>query len=234
MTGLDYAILVFLALGAIRGWLRGLLVLVTDLAGSFLAFYLAAKYSGPLVGAIDRATGLVTSTAKTLSAKFPASLPAMAAPIPKAGGLNLQAVGALDLPEPVKKWVLSGATDLLSGPLPAGSQTVGDLISYQLAITLWMAALFLVGGLLLGKALTLIGEVASRALDLTPLLLFNRTGGAALGAAQAALLAAVLTALALPIINLGQPWPPLANSKLVPLLSSTLWSLAGWLLSKVS
>lgn len=233
MTGLDYAILVFLVLGAIRGWWRGLLALVIDLAGSLLAFYLAAKYSSPLVETIDRATGLVTSTAKTLTAKFPASLPAMAAPIPKAGGLNLGAIGSLNLPEPLNNWVAGGAADLLSGSLPAGAKTVGDLISYQLAVTLWMAAIFLVGGLLLGKIMTLVGELASRALDLTPFLSINRAGGAVLGAVQVALFAAVLAALALPIINLGQPWRPLAESKVVPMLSSSLGAVAGWLLSKV-
>lgn len=233
MTGLDFAIVGIMGYGAWRGWRKGLLAIFIDLAGSLLAFFLAARYSAVTVAALDRATGLVGATARALATRFAGSIPAMGAPVPKAGLVNPQIIGALGLPEPVSRLITAGAADALAGPLPAGTNTIGDLIFYQLASTLWLGVVFLAGGFLLGRVMALAGGLASTAMDLTPLMAVNRAGGTVVGLAQAALFAAVAVGFILPVLKLGQAWPPLAGSKLAPILTSGLGWAADLVLAKV-
>lgn len=232
LTLLDYVLVALIAWGALNGLRRGLLSIVVGLAGTLLAWYLAARYAPSLARWLNSTQGWVSSTAHYLAGRIP--LPAGVAGLPlstiKPDALPV-VMGQLPLPAALQKATAEAAASAMANAATLHLFTLGDLVYYSLASLVWTGITFFV---IMAVATGLANAVArqmTRALEGTPLSLANQLAGAALGAAETLVVLVVAAGLLVPLLHLLR-WPALqkvlSGSQLLPYFAAWFHRWSPW------
>ncbi|MCL6580515.1 MAG: CvpA family protein [Firmicutes bacterium] len=217
MNLLDWVIAVGLAIGAIRGFRRGLVRSAAGLLGLFLGLILASRLYESLARYVEARYGLVTRLAGSLAEHLPLAEPVGSAPA--AGGQLVDAIRGLGLPESVCRYLSDAAARLGLGPGATVAEGVALVIAWSIVGILAFVAIFIVVQILA----TFLGGVVRGIIRLTPLSLLDHLGGLVVGAAWAAVGMAVTVGLlevASSIPALAFARPLLDGSVLAPSLSA--------------
>lgn len=219
MNWLDVGILILLALGVLRGLRRGIGVVSVGVAGLLVSLAAAFLACPRLVTYLQLRYGLVTAAGEFLQRHLRLPVPAAAVRLAGTAPEDIQA--ALE-GLPVGGWVR--ALLLEHGPQVAamggdGLVSVGDLVYHVLGSYLVAVAVFVGVFMLARLVLNGVGHAVSQVLAPVPVLgTVNRLVGGALGAAERALMVAVVLGVATAITPLA-PFldGPLSGSRLAPL-----------------
>ncbi|MCL5045629.1 MAG: hypothetical protein M1598_02290 [Actinobacteria bacterium] len=232
MNWLDALIAAALVIGAVSGWHRGLIALAFGLAGTFLSFYLAAKFSGILAQLVETKLHWVTGTARFLATVVP--VPSFAAKIrlsilPVAD--LLRQLDGLKIPPELRDYVATFARQALETPGSAAPTTVADLLFRAMAMAVWAAISFLVIMSVTAWIIRLISATLNYVTGKGPTGLPNHAGGALVGALEAGLGLVVLAGLAAPFLTFaGGPalGKTLEGSRFLPYLLRWFQALYSW------
>ena len=232
MNWLDVLIAAALVIGAVSGWHRGLIALVLGLAGTFLSFYLAAKFSGTLAQLVETRLHWVSGTASFLATVVP--VPTFAAKI------RLSSLPAADLlrqldgfkvPPELKGYLAGFARQVLETPGSAAPTTLADLLFRAMAMAIWTAIAFLAIMSVTAWIIRLISATINYVMRKGPTGLVNHLGGALAGVLEAGLGLVVLAGLAAPFLTfaagpaLGKA---LEGSRFLPHLLRWFQALYSW------
>ncbi len=181
---LDLAILLILALFAINGFRRGFLVLAGRLLILILSIVVSLLMLGPAARVLNYLPYL-DSLAQTINEKVIRPL------LPVAGTLK-DAVGKLELPQPIQDLLIARFPDPDSPLLDAWPQLSGVLAKFAIS-----AVTFFVLLLLISLAVRTLVSIMTNILDHVPIVGFlNRVTGLVLGALHGLLIVVICVMVA--------------------------------------
>lgn len=203
MNWFDAVLAILLLLAVFRGWARGVVAVVLGIGGLVAALLLSRALAEPVMAWLDDRFGWVASTRDSLARAATPAFVAGSGGIPGAGE---------GLPVDPAVWQ----------ELPIASRWLAETYD-RLAVAIWTFILAAVLFAVLSVAIQLVAKLVTRGLDLTPLALPNRLLGAGLNLALNGFMLGSICAILLSVPSLD--WPPLAESRFAPQLTSAVQSL---------
>jgi len=232
VNSVDVAILCFLAIGLISGARRGFFGIVFSLASWVGALVLAFLWREPVAKVLDARFDLTPAVSRLFaqSLAIPGTASAPAEAVAEGGRPLGELLAGLPVPETLKPALIDKIDAMISSGIAQGA-TLGELVLRSLAgIALNAIAfllIFIAARLVLGVVARWLASGLRHVVGSGP----NLLGGAAVGAAQNALLTAIALGLVTPLVAMGgfaSAANALASSSLAPFFIQIYDSLNLW------
>jgi len=185
---IDFAIIILLMLGGVNGYGKGFIGSIVGFLGSILALVLAVRFYKPFAGLLNAKFGILSGIHSFLTEHLPLPLEVSTAPL-NAAGINLLMikVNSMVLPQFIKEKIISEAQEIIYGASQLRLTTIGEVLTFIVAITLLNGLALIILWFLLTNLLHLAARLLSKSLDNTFLGGINRLGGFMVGIALNAL-----------------------------------------------
>jgi len=181
---IDFAIIILLILGGLSGYRQGFIGSIVGFLGSIIALILSIQFYKPFAGLLNTKFGILSSIHSFLTEHLPLPLEVSTAPL-NAAGINLLIlkVNTMALPEFIKKQIIEQAQGLIYSASQFGLTTIGEVLTFIVAMTLLNGLALIILWFLLTNLLHLAAKILSKSLDNTLLGGINRLGGLFVGTA---------------------------------------------------
>lgn len=199
LTTVDWVIIVVLLVALAVGWAQGLVEVLTGFLVFIVSTFVAARYSGAIVGWLNKAWGAQDKLAAAMERRI--SLPAEANRVP-AGAIPWERAAdwLRDIPLPAS-YRESLAHRLAEWSQVAGNKTAASFLLDQLAGSMLNALVFVVIALVLGWVLALVAKMVSDQIKEIPLVgTANRMLGATVTVFETAVMISFVVGLVAPML----------------------------------
>lgn len=201
---IDFGILIILAIGACKGYFKGLIGSCVGLVGGILALILANAYYKEFVGLLNEYLGVLDKFYNFMLDKMPLFIQNLTMPIDENGLYMFKTlVDKLMIPEWVKTQILTLANSLANTTEAIGISNVGEMMTYIICLMIINLLAFLLLWFLISKGVNLIASFLTNSMDSVIILgKVNRLSGLLVGALLYSLIIAVFVGMSTMVIDI--------------------------------
>jgi uncharacterized membrane protein required for colicin V production len=201
MNAIDIGIIAILLLGGLRGYRRGLLLMVVGLGSYLVGLLVATRYYGIAAAFLNEKLGLVDRVSQYLgvSEAIPTGATKMSVTVLPPAQMST-AVEALPIPAFAREEMVRSLSDLINLSFQQGITRLGEVIGLFFASMVVDALVFLLICIVVSKLVRIIAGLLTSLTSGLPLGGFNRATGFLAGIATTAFILVILTGVLVPFL----------------------------------